>query len=69
MILKPVRKSVPTAGMSAWWLEGWAYMMPDFDKKDHSIIEWTSEKAPVEPNNRVQGTLTESANERSASRA
>ncbi len=48
-----IRKSIPTAGMSRWWECGWAYVMPDFDTPNHSIIEWISEKAPVEPANRV----------------
>ena len=47
------RKSVPTAGVSLWWHLGWAYVRQDFDKPDHSIIEWLSERAPVEPANRV----------------
>jgi hypothetical protein len=56
------RKSVPTAGMHQWWLCGWSYIMPDFDNKDHSIIEWFSDKAPVEPSNRVPvSTTAESA--------
>lgn len=49
----PLRKSVPTAGMSRYWECGWSYLMPDFDHANHSIIEWLSDKAPVEPLNRV----------------
>jgi hypothetical protein len=47
------RKSVPTEGVARWWRVGWMYVMPDFDNKDHSIIEWYSDKAPVEPIHRV----------------
>ena len=45
-----IRKSVPTAGMVKWWLVGWSYVMPDFDNKDNSIIEWLSDNPPLEPN-------------------
>jgi hypothetical protein len=65
----PIRKSVPTAGMERFWDCGWAYVMPDFDHPDHSIIEWLSTKAPVEPSNRVPVAPTESANDRAANRA
>jgi len=44
-----MRKSVPTEGISRWWLAGWLYVMPDFDNKNNSIIEWVGDKAPVEP--------------------
>lgn len=45
----PIRKSVPTDELEQWYGVGWAYIMPDFDKKGHSKIEWLSDKAPVEP--------------------
>lgn len=44
-----IRKSVPTAGMHRWWDAGWLYVMPDFDTKDHSIIEWIAASEPREP--------------------
>lgn len=44
-----IRKSVPTQGVSSWWGAGWMYVMPDFENKDHSIIEWSYDTAPVEP--------------------
>lgn len=44
-----IRKSVPTEGVHNWWDAGWMYVMPDFDNKNHSIIEWISNRAPVEP--------------------
>ncbi len=47
--MKRMRKSVPTAGMHRWWLVGWSYVMPDFDNKDHSIIEWLGIGTPAEP--------------------
>lgn len=49
----PIRKSVLTVGVERWWDCGWAYVMPDFDNANHSIVEWLSDKAPVEPANRV----------------
>jgi hypothetical protein len=58
-----IRKSVPTAGMSKYWEVGWMYVMPDFDNRDHSIIEWSSDKAPVEPDH-VPHPLTGGENER-----
>lgn len=45
----PLRRSIPTDMVSDWWGAGWAYVMPDFDNANHSIVEWLSEKAPVEP--------------------
>lgn len=60
--MKRIRKSIPTEVASMWWASGWAYVMPDFDKPDHSIIEWLSENPPVYPH-RVSETATkESAN-------
>lgn len=50
-----IRKSIPTEGASIWWASGWSYVMPDFDKPNHSIIEWLSENPPVYPH-RVQPT-------------
>lgn len=44
-----IRKSVPTLGVSRWWLCGWSYIMPDFDNHDHSIIEWLGEGTSIEP--------------------
>jgi hypothetical protein len=52
------RKSVPTEGVHQWWPCGWQYIMPDFDKPDHSIVEWSSEKLPVYP---IQSTTEHSA--------
>lgn len=45
----PIRKSVPTDSLESWWGIGWAYVMPDFDKPDHSIIEWLSDKPAKYP--------------------
>jgi hypothetical protein len=46
---QPLRKSVPTATVEAWWAVGWAYVMPDFDTPNNSLIEWLSDKPPREP--------------------
>ena len=60
--MTPLRQSVPTADLQSYYGCGWAYIMPDFDKPDHSIVDWLSDKTPVYPN-RVPPTQTESANE------
>jgi hypothetical protein len=60
-VMKRTRKSVPTEGVSHWWEVGWMYVMPDFDNKNHSIIEWFSDKAPVEPIHRVSEPTKEAA--------
>lgn len=62
--MKRIRKSIPTAGASAWWESGWAYVMPDFDKPNHSIIEWLSKNPPVYPNRVPETTSQESADDR-----
>lgn len=46
---KGLRKSVPTDGVARWWECGWAYVMPDFDTPNHSIIEWLSDKPAADP--------------------
>lgn len=57
----PIRKSVHHDVLDDWYSCGWAYVCPDFDRPDFYKIEWLSTKAPVEPSNRVQPTLTENA--------
>lgn len=44
-----LRQSVPTEEAPAYWNLGWVYIMPDFDKPNHSIVEWQGEKLPVYP--------------------
>jgi len=63
-----LRQSVPTADLERYYHCGWAYIMPDFDKPNHSWIEWLSNKMPVYPlrSNKPQ---TEREHERSTSRA
>ena len=52
------RISVPTTDMLPYWQLGWAYVMPDFDTPNHSILEWLSDTAPRVPaENRVPETL------------
>ena len=58
-----IRKSIPTEGAHAWWASGWAYIMPDFKKPNHSIIEWLSENPPVYPHRVSETTSQESADE------
>lgn len=65
------RRSVPTTGMTAIWLAaGWLYVMPDFDRPNHSIIEWNAPCEPREPgkghaNDNAIETLVEREMERS----
>jgi hypothetical protein len=65
---EPLRQSVPTAELERYYHCGWAYIMPDFDKPNHSLIEWLSDKMPVYPL-RSKKTPTEVKHERTASRA
>ena len=44
-----LRQSIPTSELQDYYAAGWAYVMPDFDKANHSKIEWLSEKMPVYP--------------------
>jgi hypothetical protein len=60
-----IRKSIPTEGASMWWSSGWSYVMPDFDKPNHSIVEWLSENPPVYPH-RVSLTETQETADGSA---
>jgi hypothetical protein len=44
-----LRQSVPTAELERYYHCGWAYIMPDFDNPNHSLVEWLSDKMPVYP--------------------
>jgi hypothetical protein len=44
-----LRQSVPTSELERYYHCGWAYIMPDFDKPNHSLVEWLSDKIPVYP--------------------
>lgn len=47
-----IRQSVPTKGMAEKYLTGnWRYVMPDFDRKDFSIIEAIFDSSNRVPNN------------------
>lgn len=56
--MKRTRKSVPTKGIHQWWMSGWSYIMPDFDKPGNSIVEWYSDKPPLFVDDRVPVTPT-----------
>lgn len=43
------RRSVPTKGISRYWASNWSYVMPDFDKPNHSIVEWNGAGEPQDP--------------------
>lgn len=64
-----LRQSVPTNDLAGFYNCGWAYVVPDFDKPNHSIVEWLSDKMPVYPHRVPVSTSTESAEnvERAAS--
>jgi hypothetical protein len=64
----PIRRSVLTEGVERWWECGWSYVMPDFNKPNHSIIEWVSGGAPVEPNRAPTNQQTEERHGRPAGR-
>lgn len=62
-MIEPLRQSVLTGELERYYFCGWAYVMPNFDTPDHSIVEWLSPKMPVYPANRVpETTKRESAN-------
>lgn len=44
-----LRQSVLTSELERYFYCGWSYLMPDFDKPNHSIVEWLSDKMPVYP--------------------
>jgi hypothetical protein len=64
---KRLIQSVPTAELERYFHCGWAYIMPDFDKPNHSKIEWLSEKTPVYPL-RSKKSQTEDTNARTNQR-
>lgn len=41
--------SIPTDEIQSWYDIGWHYAGPDFDKSDHSIMEWRLGKPVVWP--------------------
>ena len=61
-------QSVPTDEVERYFHCGWIYLMPDFDKPNHSKVEWVSEKIPVYPL-RSKKPTTENPNERTQHRA
>lgn len=64
---EPLCQSVLTSELERYYYCGWSYVMPDFDKPNHSKIEWLSDKIPVYPlcSNKTQ---TEDANDRTNQR-
>jgi len=60
-MIERLRQSVLTAELERYYHCGWAYIMPDFDKPNHSLVEWLSDKMPVYPANRVPSPPTEDA--------
>lgn len=64
-----LRQSVLTSELERYFYCGWSYLMPDFDKPNHSIVEWLSDKLPIYPANRVPDPQTENKHERATSGA
>ena len=64
-----LRQSVSTLELGHYYQCGWAYIMPDFDKPNHSWIEWLSDSMPVYPSNTIRPQPTEDAHERTEHRA
>ncbi len=64
---KILRQSVPSDEAPKYWEIGWVYIMPDFDKPNHSIIEWQSENLPVYPPRSQSNSLAGTEHERSTS--
>lgn len=67
-LVEVLRQSVPTSEAPKYWELGWVYIMPDFDRPNHSIVEWQSENLPVYPS-RSDQQQTENANGRTAAGA
>lgn len=49
-----IRQSVSTLELGHYYQCGWAYIMPDFDKPNHSWVEWLSDSIPVYPSNTIR---------------
>ncbi|MET4210505.1 hypothetical protein [Bradyrhizobium sp. LA2.1] len=45
----PIRRTIPHGDLDLHYEAGWAYVMPNFDKPNHYIVEWLSDKPPVYP--------------------
>jgi hypothetical protein len=54
-----LRQSIPTSSLQEYYACGWAYIMPDFDKPDHSFVEWLSTNMPVYPSRVSPETQTQ----------
>lgn len=63
------RLTVPHEDLAMHYEAGWAYVMPNFDKANHYIVEWLGDKPPVYPHRVQPITSTESANVGSDNRA
>ncbi len=61
-------QSVPTEEVERYFHCGWIYLLPDFDKPNHSKVEWISEKMPVYPLSSKKPKTEDGENERAAAR-
>jgi hypothetical protein len=44
-----IRRAVPYDDLLMHYEAGWSYVMPNFDKPNHYVVEWLSDKPPVYP--------------------
>lgn len=50
------RRTVPYADLQMHYEAGWSYVMPNFDKLNHFVVEWLSDKPPVYPARKIETT-------------
>jgi hypothetical protein len=53
---------IPYDDLNMHYEAGWAYVMPNFDKPNHYVVEWLSDNPPVYPNRVPETNRQESAN-------
>jgi hypothetical protein len=56
------RRTVPYEDLKMHYEAGWSYVMPNFDRPNHYVVEWLSENPPVYPYRVHETTSQESAN-------
>jgi hypothetical protein len=61
---EPRRRTIPYDDLAMHYEAGWAYVMPNFDKPNHYIVEWLSQNPPVYPHRVPETETSESADDR-----
>lgn len=59
--MNPPRRTVPYDDLTMHYEAGWSYVMPNFDKPNHYIVEWLSDKPPVYPYRVIETATQENA--------